>query len=165
MELMPESAGSTLCRSRHQGRAFRECQVNYSHFCPYSLDSGFYRQQDIQDRRTLLLDRLITVTDIRPWPLMIYSLGRFNLLHDGEPMKSSRKTQRKPLELLNTLVSLGKEQVSAEEIAGLLWPESDGDAVCTSLKVTLHRLRKLLGNGSLIRFQEGRIFGSENSLY
>ena len=35
--------------------------------------------------------------------------------------------------MLNSLVSLGKEQVGAEEITELLWPESDGDAVCTSM--------------------------------
>ncbi len=158
MELTPESAGSTLCRSRHHLNALRECQVNYSHSCPYSNDSGYCRQPEIPDRCNLLPETLVTVTESQTSPVTIYSVGRFDLLHDGEPVKSSRKTQRKPLELLKALVSLGPEPVGEETLSELLCPESDGDAVYTSLKVTLHRLRKLIGNGSVIRFQEGRIF-------
>ena len=34
------------------------------------------------------------------WPLKIYTLGRFGLVHDGVPILISGKVPRKPLDLL-----------------------------------------------------------------
>jgi two-component SAPR family response regulator len=90
------------------------------------------------------------------WPLKIYTLGQFKLVRDGEPIRFSRKVQQKPLLLLKTLIALGSKDVREEEVTDLLWAEADGDAAHRVFKMTLSRLRRLLGFGKAIRFQEGR---------
>jgi len=77
-------------------------------------------------------------------PLRIYTLGRFSLVRDGEPVRFSART-RKPIELLKALLAAGGREVSTAQMIDLLWPEADGDTAHNSLNVTLYRLRKLLG--------------------
>ncbi|HEY9199018.1 MAG TPA: BTAD domain-containing putative transcriptional regulator [Gammaproteobacteria bacterium] len=81
-----------------------------------------------------------------PWPVRIYTLGRFAVVHDGEPVRFSGKTQKKPLELLKFLIASGGRDVATEKIADILWPDADGDAAAQALRVAVHRLRKLLGD-------------------
>lgn len=92
-----------------------------------------------------------------PWPVKIFTLGRFNLLVDGLPVKSSRKPSYKQMEMLKVLVTLGGTETSEEKIRDLLWPDSEGDMARDLFKVTLHRLRKLLGNTNVITVRDGRI--------
>ncbi|MDZ7832628.1 MAG: BTAD domain-containing putative transcriptional regulator [Desulfobacterales bacterium] len=80
-----------------------------------------------------------------PWPLKIYTLGRFTIIKDGKQLTFSKKTQERPLTLLKTIISMGGREVSINGIADFLWPEADGDAAHGAFKTTLHRLRKLLG--------------------
>jgi ATP/maltotriose-dependent transcriptional regulator MalT/DNA-binding SARP family transcriptional activator len=92
-----------------------------------------------------------------PWPIRIQTLGGFALKLDGVPVRSARKAQRKPLDLLKALVSQGGHEVSAATIAEMLWPEAEGDAASDALEVTLRRLRKLLGRDEAIKLHEGRL--------
>jgi len=92
-----------------------------------------------------------------PWPIRIQTLGGFALKLDGVPVRSARKAQKKPLELLKVLVSGGGHEVNAAAIAEMLWPEAEGDAALDALEVTLRRLRKLLGRDEAIKLQEGRL--------
>lgn len=98
------------------------------------------------------------VTDAWPWPLKIYTLGRFELVRADKPVVFSGKVQKKPLELLKILLAMGGEERSEGELADLLWPEGEGDAAKSSLKVTLHRLRELLGTDKVMQVKEGRLF-------
>ena len=90
------------------------------------------------------------------WPLKIYTMGQFMLVRDGAPIRFSGKVQRKPLHLLKALIALGGKEVREEEITELLWAEADGDAAHSAFTTTLSRLRRLLGSGKAIRFQEGK---------
>jgi LuxR family transcriptional regulator, maltose regulon positive regulatory protein len=92
-----------------------------------------------------------------PWPIRIQTLGGFELKLDGVPMRSARKVQKKPLELLKVLVTRGGHEASMAAIAEMLWPEAEGDAAFDALEVTLRRLRKLLGREEAIRLHEGRL--------
>jgi ATP/maltotriose-dependent transcriptional regulator MalT/DNA-binding SARP family transcriptional activator len=92
-----------------------------------------------------------------PWPLKIYTLGRFELLKKGQPVPFNRKAQRKPLSLLKALIALGSQEVKEEELADFLWPEAEGDAAHHSFEVTLHRLRSLIGIPEALRFKDGRL--------
>lgn len=93
-----------------------------------------------------------------PWPLKLYTLGRFALVRDGRPLASaSGKGHKKPTELLQTLVALGGRQVAVEHLVALLWPDAEGDAAVNLFKITLHRLRRLLGLDSAIEYTEGRL--------
>jgi hypothetical protein len=40
-----------------------------------------------------------------PWQFKVLVLGRFQVLKDDAPIRASRRTQRKPLELLQALIA------------------------------------------------------------
>jgi DNA-binding SARP family transcriptional activator len=92
-----------------------------------------------------------------PWPLTIRALGRFEVARDGVPLETRGKAQKKPLELLKALVALGGEGVDAARLAGLLWPDAEGDAAKGSFDTTLWRLRKLLGRDDALVLAEGKL--------
>lgn len=90
-----------------------------------------------------------------PYPIKIYTLGRFEIIKDGIPMLFSGKVQKKPLELLKALVSFGGEEVSEGQINDALWPDAEGDSAHKSFEITLNRLRKLIGNEKYIVLNGG----------
>ena len=92
-----------------------------------------------------------------PWPLRVYSLGRFELVVDGKRLVSPGKIQKKPLELFKALISLGGEDVHESQVADCLWPDAEGDLGRNSFNVTLGRLRRLLGHDQALIFQGGRL--------
>ncbi len=92
-----------------------------------------------------------------PWPLKIFTLGRFEILKDGKPLRFSRKVQEKPLQMLKVLISLGGKEVGEDLIEDILWPENEGDLSRQSFSTTLHRLRHLLGYEKSLERQEGTL--------
>ena len=88
-----------------------------------------------------------------PFPVRIYTLGRFSVLLDGKPLEFSGKAQRKPLELLMALVAFGGREVSERQLTEALWPDAEGDAAHQACAVALHRLRKLLGHDAAVTLQ------------
>ncbi|NOX42186.1 MAG: hypothetical protein GXP19_00390 [Gammaproteobacteria bacterium] len=91
------------------------------------------------------------------WPIKIYTLGRFRLINNGEPLTFPGRAKRRPLEMLKALIAFGGRDVSQERLSEALWPDSEGDAAHRSFDTTLHRLRKLIGNDKAIVLQEGRL--------
>jgi len=91
-----------------------------------------------------------------PWPLKIYTLGKFELLRDDKPLQFSGKVQKRPLEMLKALIAFGAKEVSEEQITDSLWPDADGDAAHSTFTTTLSRLRKLIGNDRAIEVHEGK---------
>jgi DNA-binding SARP family transcriptional activator len=91
-----------------------------------------------------------------PWALKIFTLGRFEIVRDGEAVQFSGKVQKKPLELLKVLISSGGGELSEEFVADCLWPHATGDMGHSAMKTTLSRLRRLIGVEGAIRFQEGK---------
>jgi len=92
-----------------------------------------------------------------PWPLKVYTLGRFTIVKDGEAIRSSGKVQRMPLRLLKVLISLGGREVAEGAISEQLWPDADGDMAHHSIENNLLRLRKLLGYAEALRFSDGKL--------
>jgi DNA-binding SARP family transcriptional activator len=92
-----------------------------------------------------------------PWPVRIHTLGTFVLEIDGKPLRFSGKVQKKPLEMLKLLVALGGAERREGEISDLLWPDADGDTARNSFKVTLRRLRELLGVENVLQIHDGRL--------
>lgn len=78
-----------------------------------------------------------------PWPVKIYTLGRFEVLKDGELLREG-KAQRKPIELAKLLVALGGRDIPANKLIDLLWPEPSAGDGQKAFDITVHRLRKLL---------------------
>ena len=91
-----------------------------------------------------------------PYPVRIYTLGRFSVLVDGKPLHSGGRVQRKPLELLMALVALGGRDVSESQLTEALWPDAEGSAAHDVCAINLHRLRKLLGYDRAISLQGNR---------
>jgi DNA-binding SARP family transcriptional activator len=92
-----------------------------------------------------------------PWPIKIFTFGRFGLIKEGNPVESSKKVQHKPLSLLKALVALGGRDVKEEQLADLLWPEAEGDSALSAFTTTLSRLRQLLGMEDAIRVKKGKL--------
>jgi DNA-binding SARP family transcriptional activator len=84
-----------------------------------------------------------------PWPVKIRVLGRFSVEREEKPLPATERGA-KPLELLKALVALGGRGVGEAGLAEMLWPDADGDRAHRSLKVTVHRLRRLLGEDRIV---------------
>jgi len=94
-----------------------------------------------------------------PWPLKLYTLGRVRIfLHGREMSKAERQRHRKPLELLLALVALGPDGASQKKLADAVWPEAEGDKARKTFDTALYRLRRLLGDDSLLTLNEGQLY-------
>lgn len=92
-----------------------------------------------------------------PWPLKIYTLGRFVIERRGKPLHSSGKAQHKPLDLLKVLIALGGRDVNTRVLTEALWPDAEGDAAQGAFDATLHRLRRLLGVENAVQLKDGKL--------
>jgi LuxR family maltose regulon positive regulatory protein len=113
--------------------------------------------QELIRRRNLITEKPPLHLENWPWPLKVFTLGRFVILKDGQPFKFTRKVQQKPLSMLKALIAFGGEEVREDQISDALWPEADGDVAHESFATTLHRLRKLIGHEKAIQLREGRL--------
>lgn len=125
--------------------------------CVAALEQGVevpYIQELIR-RRQLMPD--VPPVDIEQWPwsLKIHTLGRFGLVREGVPVRFSGKVQQKPLELLKLLIALGGRNVAEKRLCEELWPGAPADDVHKTFIVTLHRLRRLLGDERFVLYGEG----------
>ncbi len=115
-------------------------------------------------------DSLLPPEDINdlenwPWPIKVYTLGSFELVIDEETVRFSGKSQKKPIEMLKAIISLGGRDVREEDLTCRLWPEAEGDAAHQSFKTTLHRLRKLLRHEKSIRYADSMVNLDRNYLW
>jgi DNA-binding SARP family transcriptional activator len=92
-----------------------------------------------------------------PWPLWLVLLGGFEMRRDGKLEPSSPKTQQKPLELLRLLACARNLSVGAQAVTAALWPDADDAAARKSLEMAVLRLRRLLGDATLLRVSDGRV--------
>ena len=126
--------------------------------CVKALAAGIevdYVQNLIRKHR-LMPDEPPLDVESWPWPLKIHTLGKFELSKEDKPLQLSRKVQKKPLRMLKALIAQGGKGIKEEKLADWLWPEADGDAAHASFKMTLSRLRHLIGDENVIVFHEGR---------
>jgi len=52
-------------------------------------------------------------------------------------------------------VACGHAGAGEEQLADILWPDSDGDAAHRSFAISLHRLRQLLGGAKALQLRDG----------
>lgn len=124
----------------------------YEHALGAGIEVG-HVQHSIRQHRLAPADPA-TVSDRWPWPIRLYTLGRFEILLDDAPLRSSGKAQHKPLELLKCLCAFGGQAVAQDRVTDALWPDAEGDAADQALRTTLHRLRKLLGHDQVLRLED-----------
>jgi LuxR family transcriptional regulator, maltose regulon positive regulatory protein len=92
-----------------------------------------------------------------PWPVRIFTLGRFEARVNDEPIEFSRKLPRKTLLLLKAIVALGGREVPEQLLCDALWGDEEGDAARNALGIAVLRLRKLLGSNESVSHQGGKI--------
>lgn len=95
----------------------------------------------------------VTCLEEWPYPLKIYTLGRFEILKSDEPLRFTGKEQKKPLEMLKVLIAYGGRNLPREQVTDILWPDADGDQASKSFETTLGRLRKLVGGDHFVIYQ------------
>jgi DNA-binding SARP family transcriptional activator len=127
--------------------------------CARALEAGIEPDyvRGLVQKRGLVPESPPVEAEAWPWPIKILTLGRFEVLLDGEPVRFARKVQRKPLALLKALIAFGGRDVREDLMMDALWPDGEGDAARVALASALHRLRGLLGREQAILRQEGRL--------
>jgi LuxR family maltose regulon positive regulatory protein len=127
--------------------------------CAHALDAGIepdYVGLLVQTRR-LVPDDPPAGVEGWPWPVRVFTLGRFEVLRHGEPVRFARKVQRRPLALLKALIAFGGRGVREDLVMDAFWPDAAGDAAHRALTSALHRLRGLLGHEGAILRQDGHL--------
>jgi LuxR family transcriptional regulator, maltose regulon positive regulatory protein len=99
-----------------------------------------------------------------PWPVKIYTLGRFEIFINDAPLEFSRKMPKRPLALLKLLIA-NRGHLQVETAIDAFWPDEDADAAMSSMDVALHRLRKILGGPATIGLQDGRLSLDSRSIW
>ncbi len=89
-------------------------------------------------------------------PVRIYTLGRFDIAVDDQPLQVSAKAPRKPLELLRALIAMGGRAVDVKAMLAQVWP-SEGAGARSSFDVALMRLRKLLRYPDSLVLDKGKL--------
>ena len=145
--------------------AMRSCAMAI--LCKKALENGIeveYTRNYI-NKHTLCPPCPLVECENWPWPFKIYTLGGFSIVKGGEVMdfatkdisKNQGKVQGKPLLLLKALIALGGRDVSDTQIIDALWPDAEGDAGHQVLRITLHRLRQLLGHEKVIIMRDNSL--------
>jgi len=153
------SLGKALSIGRENGYFHYDSWIPsfMTRLCVKALEAGMEIPyvQELVRKRDLVPDSPPLEIETWPWPVAIYTLGRFGILKDGRPLTFSRKVQKRPLSLLKALIAFGGRAVREEQIADVVWPEAEGDMAIQSMSVALRRLRDLLGHDEAVRRQEG----------
>ena len=92
-----------------------------------------------------------------PFPLRIRTLGSFEIWKNDAPVPFTGKVQKKPLDLLKTLIAAGGVNVPVKSLTDELWPDAAGDMACKSFETTLGRLRLLLGEKGYLHYSAGQL--------
>lgn len=89
--------------------------------------------------------------------VVIYTLGRFEVVLEGIPLRFKGRAPVRALELLSALIAAGGRGVSVASLSDSLWPEADGFDAYRAFTTTLHRLRRLLLCPEAVRLCAGRL--------
>jgi LuxR family maltose regulon positive regulatory protein len=89
--------------------------------------------------------------------IVIYTLGRFELLLNGAPLRFKGRAPVRALELLGALVAAGDGGANVGRLSDQLWPDADGFDGYRAFTTTLHRLRRLLDCHDAVRLSAGRL--------
>ncbi len=92
-----------------------------------------------------------------PWAVWLRLLGGFELQLNGERQQRPGKQQAKPLELLRAMACESTLTLGQQQACDALWPDADGAGARKSFDMTVQRLRRLLGDDSLVHVGDGRV--------
>jgi DNA-binding SARP family transcriptional activator len=133
--------------------------VMISELCAEALMAGIevdYARHMLQ-RHRLIHRPPINHIEAWPWTVKVYTLGRFQILIDGKPLRFKGRYPKKPLELLQALIAFNGDDVPVDRILDALWYDADGDLAHSAFSTTLNRLRMLLGTKEIIQLKNSMV--------
>jgi LuxR family transcriptional regulator, maltose regulon positive regulatory protein len=93
-----------------------------------------------------------------PWPLRIHAFGEWRVERDGEPeTPPGTRAQKRPFDLLRALLAYDGNTLPVSTALEWLWPDSEHSAQRRAFDAALSRLRKLLGDDSLLILDGGQL--------
>jgi LuxR family maltose regulon positive regulatory protein len=93
-----------------------------------------------------------------PWPLTLRAFGGFEAtLNDASLASAAGKTAQRPLDLLRALLAHGATPLPAAKVMSWLWPDSPASAQRKAFDAALLRLRRMLDDARLLRFEGGTL--------
>jgi LuxR family transcriptional regulator, maltose regulon positive regulatory protein len=154
-----EVLGQAMRLGRQNGytNAWVHSKEILSFLCAKAIETGIedeYTREFIRKRR-LSPPSQAAEHERWPWPVKIYTLGRFQVIVEGKQLEFGVKAPHRVISLLKLLVACGHAGTSEERLADILWPDSDGDAAHRSFAISLHRLRRLLGVAKALQLSDG----------
>jgi len=150
-----------LALGREQGYSFVPWWIPkvMARLCAKALDVNIevdYVRSLIRKTR-LVPDGSVSISEAWPWPVKIYTLGRFEIHLDGKPLPPRRKAPYRVLNLLKAIIAMGGRDIPASRLIDSLWVEAEGDTGEETLHKTLQRLRHLLSHDGLIQVRESKV--------
>jgi ATP/maltotriose-dependent transcriptional regulator MalT/DNA-binding SARP family transcriptional activator len=105
----------------------------------------------------LVPDRPPVEVEEWPWVIRLFTLGRFEVVREGQVLRFGPKAPQRPFDLLKVLIALGGREAPEARLTEALWPDADGDDATRALSVNIYRLRGLLGFDGVIRRHGGLV--------
>ncbi|MDF0666835.1 MAG: BTAD domain-containing putative transcriptional regulator [Nitrospira sp.] len=113
--------------------------------------------QDLIRKTRLIPDDHASDSEAWPWPVKIYTLGRFEIHLDGKPLPPRRKAPYRVLTLLKAMIALGGREIPTSRLIDALWPDAEGDVGEETFHKTLQRLRRLLNQDAVIQVRGNKV--------
>ena len=121
--------------------------------CARALAAGIENEyvRDLIRNRNLMPQPSSHEFEAWPWPVKIYTLGRFSIVLNDQTLEMTlRSRYAKPVALLKALIAFGGREVDRDALTDGLWPNTRGDLGRQTFDTTLHRLRELIGKETLL---------------
>jgi LuxR family maltose regulon positive regulatory protein len=142
------ASGFRISREKHIAPDVWFSRRQIGDLCALALEAGDETEHacSLVTRLRLEPEGLAQALEEWPRPVQVRVLGRLEARVGGESLRFPPRAQRRPLDVLIALAATERPEAGEEIIAGLLWPESEGDLAQHALETALYRLRKLLGH-------------------
>jgi DNA-binding SARP family transcriptional activator len=100
-----------------------------------------------------------------PWPIALHALGNLALHRRGVPVVERGKAQLKPQALLALLLGAGRTGLARNRVTAQLWSDDEVTSPVKALEITVHRLRKWLGDDDAIVMHGNSIALDDNLVW
>jgi LuxR family maltose regulon positive regulatory protein len=125
--------------------------------CAFALGHGIFPEYARRLIRRRCLKPPCLEVECWPWPVRIFTLGRFSIVVDGQPVAEAGRLAQKPVELLQALIAHGGRQIAISLLIETLWPDAESKGGRGAFETTLSRLRRLLGHEDSLLLERGRL--------
>ena len=86
--------------------------------------------------------------------LNVRMLGDFSITYDGRQVSFGKNTTTKAMKLLQILIYYGEQGIAREKLLNALYVREELADAANNLRVTAHRLKKMIIDAGLYRHQK-----------